>query len=146
MKMSLIICAWWVVAAAASCLCFSAPVIETKPNNVKRNADAMAAVEAGDEAATYSGSMAEFRVDKQTLTDRQAAYDVDRIATTNAQAIADIKIALVADAATKLALQKCATTDNKLQNEIEDLNRCITSLKQMVVDLKKAVVAEKQGK
>ena len=124
----------------------ASPVIETKPNNVKRNADAKGAVEAGEEAATFSGSMAEFRTDKQTLTNRQAAYDVDRIATTNAQAIADAKIALVSDAATKLALQKVAITDNKLQNEIEDLNRCITTLKQMVVDLKKAVVAEKQGK
>jgi hypothetical protein len=116
---------------AATALAAPQPLDTSKAQ--KNRAEAKIAADAGEETATWAGSMDEFKADKATLATRQDAFDADMVTATN-------KIAQIDNVA------KAKTACEKMQNEIDDLNKCIASLKQMVIDLKKAMVAERQGK
>lgn len=84
-------------------------------------------IDAGDEAKTWKTGIAEYKVDKATLETRFNAFAVDQIAATNAIA--------GTTGATKTAL-------NKIQNEVEDLHKCLLTMRQMIQDLKAATAAE----
>lgn len=94
-------------------------------------AAAVAASESGEAGATFAGAIAEYKADKATFGDRVTAYNADMSAATNAIA--------ATTGTTK-------TMGNKLENQIESLQREVLMLKQMVQDLKKAVVAAKAGR
>jgi hypothetical protein len=114
-----------------ACVAWAKPwgTVDKWPQNAERNAAFAVGTEAGEKSDTWRDRMADYKDDKTTLGNRQAAFDASRLVATNK----------IAEATT---VGKCQTAMEKMQNEIEDLNRCIASLKQMIADLKRATQAE----
>ena len=117
------------VVVASSVL--AGPLILKNDKNIKSQADAGKAGEASESGSTFVGAMDEFKGDRDTFLVRVNAFETDRTVATNAIA--------ATTGATK-------TMGNKIQNEIDSLQREVLILKQMVVDLKKAIIADKRGK
>jgi len=110
---------------------FAGPLRLRNEGVARASAETKSAGEAHETGATFVGSMAEFKADRDTFLVRVAAYEADMAAATNAIA--------ATTGTTK-------TMGNKIQNEIDSLQKEVLMLKQMIVDLKKAMIADKRGK
>jgi septation ring formation regulator EzrA len=88
-----------------------------------------ASKEAGESGDTWKAQIAEWRADRETLNARIANCEASYILATNK----------IAEATT---VGKCQTAMEKLAKLAADQQQCITSLKQMIVDLKRATNAE----
>lgn len=116
---------------AVTTVAFAGPLRISNVVGQKGYTEAVAAGETHEVAATFTNSMAEFKADRDTFLTRVTAYETDMSAATNAIA--------ATTGTTK-------TMGNKIQNEIDSLQREVLMLKQMIVDLKKAMIANKRGK
>ena len=99
--------------------------------NIQSHAAAGQAGEASESGATFVGAMDGFKADRDTFLTRVTAFEADMSVATNAIA--------ATTGTTK-------TMGNKIQNEIDSLQKEVLSLKQMIADLKKAMIADKRGK
>ena len=107
------------------------PLSLKNEKSIQSQAAAGQAGEASESGSTFVGAMDEFKADRDTFLTRVTAFEADMSAATNAIA--------GTTGTTK-------TMGNKIQNEIDSLQKEVLMLKQMIVDLKKAMIADKRGK
>jgi len=103
------------------------------PDLAAKAATVKGTMENGDKTDTFASQMAAYKADRDTLVTRLAAYDADQVTATNKIAQAD-------------TVAKAKTAMEKMQDEIEDLARCIKTLNQITADLKRAQVAAQRGR